>query len=53
MALGVPRVDDGRDVLTGDFFFSFFFIKVMKVNTLVKLQLYIIISHVVGTPLHS
>ena len=29
-----------------------FFFKVMKVNNLVKLQLYIIISHVVGTPLH-
>ena len=30
----------------------FFFIKVMKVNILVKLELYIIVSHVVGTPLH-
>ena len=33
---------------------SFFVVvvKVIKVNILVKLQLYIIISHVVGTPLH-
>ena len=32
--------------------YAHFFIKIMIVNNLVKLQLYIIISHVVGTPLH-
>ena len=31
---------------------EFFFIKIMIVYNLVKFQLYIIVSHVVGAPLH-
>ena len=55
-----PRTSDTGYVgaraeeMVKEFLLSFFFIiiKVIKVNILVKLQLHIIISHVVGTPLH-